>query len=338
MSEHIELKKIDLDSVSPLSEQELEDIFEIHKKKSYIPSYGYHALAAVASLVVLITGIFAYINSSDNYTELDISGRPAVTLYLRDSKVKRVKAVNKDDSDIIRDLDKDQPLDDALDILLNRMDEKGYLKESDNKIDIVIKGTDKDNVERQVSSSLRRRLDKRDVAVPVTINHQEMNTAEKLYDTPADNNIQTTESTGPDGNSEGKENELPAESTENTDNTENTVLDQTGLDKTESPAESTTENDPGSAEEGSTEDKNKKATESGHLDLNSDTSEGNDPEGPIKDQQAAASGTDSQVRTSTEDKSSTKSTRAHRKKNPAGSTETESSDTNKKKKTTEIHQ
>lgn len=311
LAENIELKKIDPDRLGPLSKQELEDIFGIHKKKSYIPSYGYHALAAVASLVVLITGIFAYINRSDNYTELDISSRPAVTLYLRDSKVKRVKAVNKDDNDIIRDLDKDQSLDDALDILVHRMDEKGYLKESDNKIDIVIKGNDKDNVERQVSNSLRKRLDEIDVSVPVTINHQEMNTEEKLYNTQTDNNIQTTESTGPDSNSHGKENELPAESTEST---ESTVLDQTGQDKAEGPAESTTQNEPETAEESSTTDKNKKDTESEPPDLNSDTSEKNDSKGSMKDQQAAASETDSQGKTNTEEKSSTKSTRAPEKK------------------------
>ena len=312
LSENIELKKIDPDRLGLLSEQELEDIFGIRKKKSYIPSYGYHALAAVASLVVLITGVFTYIDRSDHYTELDISSRPAVTLYLRDSRVKRVKVVDKDDSDIIRDLDKDQSLDDALDILLHRMDEKGYLKERDNKIDIVIKGTDKDNVERQVSSSLRKRLDEIDISVPVTINNQELNTAEKLYDMPADSNIQTTESSNPDNDSTEKENKLPVE------NTENTALNQTGQERAEDPAEATTENDTESSEEGSTADINNNEPESGHSDLNSDISEENDSGDSIKDQQASSSGTDSQVQTNTEENSSTKSTRAPGKKNPTG--------------------
>ena len=156
LSDNIELKEINMEELQPLSEAELDDLMRNHEKNMKAGNGSYRILAAVVSLIVVITGFLIYFGTASTYSKVEITGISALTIYMKDSRVVKIKAMNRESESIIEGIEVDQPLSDVLDNLFLRMEENGYI-DDENNLEISIQGRDKEELERQVSEELKKR-------------------------------------------------------------------------------------------------------------------------------------------------------------------------------------
>ena len=170
LSEDIELKAIDRKELPPLSEEELEDLVKNHGNRSKVRYGSYRLLAMAAPLILLITGFLIYYGRVSAYSRIIISGTPALTIYMKESRVVGMKAGDRDSESYIEGIDTDQPISDVLDDLFLRMEEKDCFR-ADKNLDITVKGPEKEEIEEQVSVKVETLIEK-DASVSVAINHK----------------------------------------------------------------------------------------------------------------------------------------------------------------------
>ena len=199
LSDNIELKEINMKELPPLSEAESDDFANICEKRTNVGYGSYRLLAAVASLMLLITAFLIYYGTIATYSKVEIVGVPALTIYMKDSRVVKIKAMDRDSESFIDGIETDQPLSDVLDYLFLRMQEKECFK-GGNNLDISIKGPDKEELERQVSVQAENLLGN-NTTTSVSINHKKVVKHDQHEDVPEYKETENTETNiGPDNN------------------------------------------------------------------------------------------------------------------------------------------
>ena len=197
LSDNIELKEINMEELRPLSEAEFDDLMGNHEKNMKAGNGSYRIPAAVVSLIVVITGCLIYFGTAATYSKVEIVGIPTLTLYMKDSQVVKIKAMNRESESIIEGIEVDQPLSDVLDNLFRRMEENGYI-DDENNLEISIQGRDKEELERQVSVKAESVLGQK-ASDYVSVNHKKVKNNNQQKDLSSSQNTENTETTTESG-------------------------------------------------------------------------------------------------------------------------------------------
>jgi len=235
LSDNIELKEINMEELQPLSEAELDDLMRNHEKNMKAGNGSYRILAAVVSLIVVITGFLIYFGTTATYSKVEIVGIPTLTIYMKNSQVVKIKAMNRESESIIDGIKVDQPLSDVLDDLFLRMEENGYI-DDENNLEISIQGRDKEELEREVLVKAKSVL-RQKASDHVSVNHKKVknnNQQKELSSSQDAENAETTTETGdtPIADMETEsQSQVPEEQKEKgTGSDEKTIMEEEGAD------------------------------------------------------------------------------------------------------------
>ncbi len=186
---------LDMDKVrkaGSLSESEIEEIFEVGSKNP-TSHYKYSISFAVsfAALLLMVCTMFFMIRNS-SYSQVIISVNPSVELKVKDGEVVRVKARNNDAKEIVKDIPTPQKLENVIDTVIKKIDEKGYFKVDGNEIKITVKGKNKKELQKNVSKQAQLTCSFLEADVPITVNDSVIKTT---VITEAETTVSTTEAT-----------------------------------------------------------------------------------------------------------------------------------------------
>lgn len=170
---HIDRKPMDADALPALSEQEKKELFEVGKPHKTLAYHVYRA-AAVLAIFLFLTGYLTYVYQVREYTSIHIKVNPSLTIRLKGSKIVRIKADNKDAKSIIEGIDHKGSLDQTIDIILKRINDRGYFNRSNGNIKIKIRGKDREQLKKEVAAQVQKTLGEIRVTAQVQINQENL--------------------------------------------------------------------------------------------------------------------------------------------------------------------
>lgn len=180
LSKDIELKPINFESIKPPADYEMEEVYETEKSFDTKNSntrrvfFHYRTVAVVMSLFLLITLAFAYMKEQEEYTKLTIRVNASTTLYIKDSKVVKIKEKKREGKRIIAGVKKNDSVEEAIDKIICNLDDDGCFNQDAAEIDIQIKGQEEKVLKAKTSDQLQITLSNHHISVPVIINDEMM--------------------------------------------------------------------------------------------------------------------------------------------------------------------